>query len=612
MKWIVLELTPRSDGEDPEVLARAIKGILKSPEVQVFIPAEVTQIGEDRVVHYLMDGYAFVCNPGKRLKSLEGSRYVQSVLPGFVGHSAIEKMKAQIKQDVDQGIGVGDTVKVVSGPYRNLTATVIEEIPEDQVVQVHIKLRSKQSIVTLPRSFLDVVERTPLSGFFSRLSTIRVWVQRAKPIISWSGVDIEALADTAWRLDTLDAWTHKDLEPLWRFLEGALNLPEADEAAERLKLSKSRPDLLRTQWGKVLLLTQWVKKLGLSWTFLWFQYGKWAKKQRLDEIHTKLVEVYWFEDVLERLHQLEATLEKVAHKLAKRRRSGGAKVIQNVLVDGHNLAFRCLYAPGMSALADRQGRPTGAILGFLRSLGALKKRFPEARLYVAWDGSSDRRKAMFADYKANRPSRGASGEQVFDQIGFLKEVLPKFGIWQVYNPEEEADDVIATLVRGDLKNQHNVIYSTDKDFLALVTDTTLVLMPGAGSRKEILYDIDGVVDTFGVSPARLPQLRAFCGDTSDNIPGVPRVPKKVLKSLVQAHQTIKGVYKSGLTGVSEGQYERLRLSEPQVNLNLRLMSFVAVPVTSVDPDPDVEGVAKRLQQDVGINPAPILKQFEGG
>ena len=64
--------------------------------------------------------------------------------------------------------------------------------------------------------------------------------------------------------------------------------------------------------------------------------------------------------------------------------------------------------------------------------------------------------------------------------------------------------------------------------------------------------------------------------------------------------------------MSEGQYERLRLSEPQVKLNLRLMSFVTVPVEKTDPDVDVEGAAKRLQQDVGINPAPILKQFEGG
>jgi 5'-3' exonuclease len=612
VEWSVLELTPRSDGEDPDLLIRAIRGALKNREAEVFVPAAVTQIGEDRVVHYLMDGYAFVRNPGKNLKNLDNGRYVQGVI-GLVANAEIERMKVQIQQEVDQGIGVGDTVKIVSGPYRNLTATVIEDIPEEKVVQVFIKLRSKQSIVTLPRPFLQVVTRTKLSGFFSRLSSIRVWVRRAAPVILWSGRDIQGLEAASLRYGQLKAWAGRDISPISRFLHGTLTLPEADRAAERLGIpSAARPNLILSQLKRTQVLTRWVNDLGLSWTFLWFQQHRWAKRQDLEMIQTKIVELYWFEDVMDRMDRLEVDLENVAHRLAKRRKSGGAKVIQNVLVDGHNLAFRCFYAPGMSSLADKQGRPTGVILGFLRSLGALKKRFPEARLYITWDGSNERRKVMYAEYKANRVTKGPSREQVFDQVGYLRDILPKFGVWQMYNPNEEADDVIATLAKGNLKGQHNVVYTTDKDLLALITDTTLVLMPGAGSRKEVLYDAEGVENVFGVPPSRLPQLRAFCGDPSDNLPGVPRVPKKVLRSLIQAHHTIKGVYKSGLTGVSEGQYERLRLSEPQVTLNLRLMSFVDVPVTSVNPDVDVEGVARRLQQDVGINAAPILKPFEGG
>lgn len=612
MEWLCLELTPRSDGEDPDILTRAISGILKSPDATVFIPAAVTQIGEDRVIHYLMDGYAFVRSPGPRLRHLEGSRYVQRVL-GATDSAHIEQMRIQIQREVDQGIGVGDTVKIVSGAYRHLTATVISEIPEEGMVQVFVKLRSKQSIVTLPRPFLEVMKRTPLSGLFSRLTTTRVWVRRASPIIQWSGIDPQTLKSATHKFSLLDGWARRDTRPLLRYLHGTMTLPEANEAAQRLKLpTPSRPLILKAQLDKTETLTRWARKLAVGWTFHWFQAERRAKKADLERIQSKLVELYWFEDVVERLDQLEADLESIAHKLAKRRKSGGAKVIQNVLVDGHNLAFRCLYAPGMSSLTDVKGRPTGVILGFLRSLGALRKRFPEARLYVAWDGSSNRRKAMYSEYKANRADRGPSGEQALDQIGYLREVLPMLGVRQVYNPEEEADDVLATLVKGDLKDQHNVLYSTDKDLLSLVTETTLVLMPGAGSRKEVLYDPSLVESAFGVPPGRLLQLRAFCGDPSDNLPGVPRVPKKILRSLVQAHRSIKGVYNSGLTGLTEGQYERLRLSEPQVKLNLTLMSFVDVPVGTTDADPDVEGAAKRLQQDVGINPAPILKQFEGG
>jgi DNA polymerase-1 len=113
-----------------------------------------------------------------------------------------------------------------------------------------------------------------------------------------------------------------------------------------------------------------------------------------------------------------------------------------------------------------------------------------------------------------------------------------------------------------------------------------------------------ILEVFGVPPSKLLQLRALCGDPSDNIPGVPRVPKKILKALVQAHSSVDGIYKSSLTGVSEGQYERLRLAEPQVILNLQLMSFVEVPVTRIVPKSDLEAAASLLSE-IGINPSTI-------
>lgn len=611
-KWKALALTSKSEGEDPDVLIRAIRGALKQPACEVFIPAAVTQIGEDRVVHYLVGGYAFVRNPGNRLNSLDNTRYVQSVLPGEVPNSDIEKMRSQIEKEVDQGIGVGDTVKIVSGPYRNLTATVIEEIPEEEVVQVYIKLRSKQAILTLPRPFLDVVERTPLSGLFSRLADIKTWVQRARPILQEPLEGAQSVRGAFERYSLLEGWMGRNISLLPRFVVHGLGVSsKAEEAGRALGTTiRDRPGLIRRQWRKTTTLTRWEKQVSVVETLRRF-IERGIDRHLLEEVEAKLLELDWLEGIFDQISQLDSELESVAHRLARRRKKGGAKVFQNILVDGHNLACRCLYAPGISGLCDSSGRPTGVVLGFLRTLGSLKKKFPEARLYVAWDGSSQRRKSIYAGYKASRKSASGREVQGFDQIAFLKEILPKLGAWQVFNPEEEADDVLAVMVRGPLKSQHNVIYSTDKDMLSLVTDSTSVLMPGAGTRKEVLHDPDSVERAFGVPPGRLAQLRAFCGDTSDNIPGVPRVPKKILKSLVQSHRTVEGVYRSGLSGLTEGQYERLRLAEPQVRLNLRLISFVDVAVQTLDPDLDLETVS-RLLVEIEIKPAPILAQFRGG
>ena len=182
--WVILELSPRSEGEDPELVRQSIRRIL--PKAEVFIPAIITDIGKDRTVHYLVEGYAFVRHqhPVSAYNRLEGTRYVQTVLsePGTSGRSrklstvptsSITKMRKQIEAEVHQGIGIGDRVRITTGVYRNIEAEVIEEIPETQMVQVFVKLRSKESIVAIPRSGLIVIERAPLSPILSRLTMMR-------------------------------------------------------------------------------------------------------------------------------------------------------------------------------------------------------------------------------------------------------------------------------------------------------------------------------------------------------------------------------------------------------------------------------------------------------
>jgi DNA polymerase-1 len=246
-------------------------------------------------------------------------------------------------------------------------------------------------------------------------------------------------------------------------------------------------------------------------------------------------------------------------------------------------------------------------------MGALKKRFPEASFWVAWDGSSTRRRARYPDYKRNRPRKEITvsvGGAMFDPLQFLREVLPLIGVRQVWNPVEEADDVLATLVRNELEGQTNLICSTDRDFLQLVTASTSLLFPAVGSRKEVLYDVQGVMHQLGVPPEKVVQLRSLFGDTSDNLPGVPRVPKKVLRTLIQEYGSVDGAYSSGLPTVNRGQYERLMEAAPQVKINLELMALVDVSIFRTDPDVDEDGATDRLL-DLEIKAPPIVQVFLG-
>lgn len=608
--WVVLELSSRADGEDPDVICHAIQSSLKGAEV--FLPSVVTQVGDDRVVHCLVDGYAFVRRgvyPVNAVLRLENTRYVDAVLVdpshgrkklAVVQDADIDRMRQQITVESDQGICVGDTVTVISGNYRNIEATVVEDLAELDQVQVFIKLRSKQSIVTLPRSFLRVVDRSPLSATLSRLTALGIWSRSARPIFQWQAPSLGPLQECLQEIRRISDWDARKnrADSVTSFLEG--------DTSQRFVV-------LRKRFFELAQMDYWLDKARRLHTFASSYSPRQIQSQtkRLNDIYTRMNQVLWLNSKLEQLRRFRQEVNDLAHKAAARepRSRQSVTTVQNILVDGHNLAIRCLYAPGISELRDAEGRSTGMILGVLNGLASLKRRYPDARLYVAWDGSSRRRKQMFGDYKANRPAR-EHVEGSWDPMSFLKKLLPALGVTQLFNPNEEADDVIATMVRGELASQQNLIFTTDRDFLQLVTPTTRVLVPSVGGRKEIMFTEEVVKEDLGVMPSFIKHLRSFYGDTSDNIPGVPRVPKKVLRSLVQAHGTVDGVFKSGLSGLTRGQYERLRSAEPQIRINLTLMQLEKVPVTPTAANPDPDAVVDRLKA-VGINPLPIVGSFFG-
>ena len=128
----------------------------------------------------------------------------------------------------------------------------------------------------------------------------------------------------------------------------------------------------------------------------------------------------------------------------------------------------------------------------------------------------------------------------------------------------------------------------------------------------MLYDSDMVLSEYGVPPNLMVTLRAFLGDTSDNIPGVPRVPAKVITKLVRAYETIDAVYKSNLVSLTKYQFEKLREAEVQVRLNIPLMTLdTRAPFMLLSPDANPKVVQERLL-DVEVKSEPLLAAFFGG
>ena len=138
-----------------------------------------------------------------------------------------------------------------------------------------------------------------------------------------------------------------------------------------------------------------------------------------------------------------------------------------LLLDGHSLAYRALFALPVENFSTSTGQPTNAVYGFTAMLRKLLREHAPRCLGVAFDLAEPTfRHKAFADYKANRPEMPPD---LVVQIPYVKKVCQVLGVHVLELPGFEADDLIATLSeRARRAGFQPVIVATDKDLLQLV------------------------------------------------------------------------------------------------------------------------------------------------
>jgi DNA polymerase-1 len=100
------------------------------------------------------------------------------------------------------------------------------------------------------------------------------------------------------------------------------------------------------------------------------------------------------------------------------------------------------------------------------------------------------------------------------------EYLNQTPVIQFMEPHVEADDVISYIKNTPMFSEwQKVIVSADKDFIQLLDDKTILHRP---IQKEYLNK-NNIVEKFNIHPTNFALARAIVGDSSDNLPGVPRV-----------------------------------------------------------------------------------------
>jgi len=255
-----------------------------------------------------------------------------------------------------------------------------------------------------------------------------------------------------------------------------------------------------------------------------------------------------------------------------------------LVVDGHSLAYRAFYALPVENFSTKDGQYTNGIYGFLAMLVNLIKAERPTHLAVAFDTSRHSfRTDVYPEYKANRSETPAPFQ---GQIPLLKDCLAAMSIPVLQKDDIEADDILATLAtEGAAQGFDVLVCSGDRDTIQLVNDDITLLYPNVQGVSQLKrYDRQAVIDRYGVPPEQYPDVAALVGETSDNLPGVPKVGEKTavkwlnqfgsLDALLENADQIKGVVGGNL---------REHIEDVRRNRSLnRLLRDVELPVGPAD------------------------------
>jgi len=215
-----------------------------------------------------------------------------------------------------------------------------------------------------------------------------------------------------------------------------------------------------------------------------------------------------------------------------------------ILIDGNSILNRGFYAlSGRSMLTTSTGLYTNAVFAFVNILNKYVEEENPDYIAVAFDLKAKTfRHNMYDGYKAQRKGMP---EELAMQLPLAKEVLQAMNIKIIEQEGYEADDIIGSLsLKAEKENFDVLILTGDRDSFQLISDRTKVILPStkSGKTETNLYDIQAIMEKYGVLPRQLIEVKGLMGDSSDNIPGVPGIGEKTALSLISTYGTLEGVY----------------------------------------------------------------------
>ncbi|MFI4955258.1 MAG: 5'-3' exonuclease H3TH domain-containing protein, partial [Gammaproteobacteria bacterium] len=236
-----------------------------------------------------------------------------------------------------------------------------------------------------------------------------------------------------------------------------------------------------------------------------------------------------------------------------------------ILVDGSAYLFRAYHA--LPPLVTTKGEPTGAIFGVVSMLRKLLADMNPTYIAVVFDTKEPTfRDALYPAYKAHRKE---TPPELISQFPTLVEIVKAMGLPVLQVPGVEADDVIGTLaVEAQKEGLHTLISTSDKDLAQLVNKHVTLM----NTMTDTFLDESGVLEKFGVKPNQIIDYLTLVGDTSDNVPGVPKVGPKTAAKWLADYKTLDNII-THANDIPGKVGESLRASLEQLPLSRELVTI---------------------------------------
>jgi DNA polymerase-1 len=250
-----------------------------------------------------------------------------------------------------------------------------------------------------------------------------------------------------------------------------------------------------------------------------------------------------------------------------------------LLVDGSGYIFRAFHAlPPLNRKSD--GLPVGCVQGFSNMLWKLmedlKGEDEPTHMAVIFDAKGKTfRDDFFPEYKAHRPP---APEELVPQFPLTRSATRAFNIESIEMEGWEADDIIATYAcqARDAGGKVTIV-SSDKDLMQLVEpDGSIRLLdtiPRPGQPPLRWIGMEEVFKKFGVTPDKVIDVQALCGDSVDNVPGVPGIGIKTAAELINTYGDLETLLSRATEIKQNARREKLIANADLARISKRLVTL---------------------------------------